>query len=49
MLRLRRIAPIEMDTGRPEGRTVGMKSGTGVEKSDGVELLKKIELIEARS
>ena len=30
-----KIAPIAMDTVRPAGRTVGMKSGTGDEEREG--------------
>ena len=36
-------APIVMDTGRPEGRAVGMESGTGAEEGDGDALLEKNE------
>ena len=43
MIRLRRIAPIVMDTGRPAGRDVGMESGTGAEERDGDALLEKNE------
>ena len=38
-----KIAPIAMDTGRPEGRAVGMESGSGAEEGDGDALLEKNE------
>ena len=38
-----KIAPIVMDTVRPEGRDVGMESGTRAEERDGDALLEKNE------